>query len=148
MTPDEADLGPQLSARLTYLLKRALLGLEDLHREHLAPYGVNGRELAVLLTLDGREPESQQQVAGRLGVDRTTMVGLVDALEYKGLVERHADPHDRRRNVVELTAAGRTTLQEATAASDEAESRLLGALDEAEARQLRALLTRIAASPR
>ena len=34
------------------------------------------------------------------------MVALVDALEGKGLVQRHADAADRRRNVVELTAAG------------------------------------------
>ena len=80
----ERDLGPRLSVRLTYLLKRALVDLEDLHAEHLAPVGVSGRELAVLLLLDGQNPESQQQVAGRLGVDRTTMVGLLDGLEAGG----------------------------------------------------------------
>ena len=72
---------------------------------------MNARELAVLLLLDGREPESQQQAAGRLGVDRTTMVGLLDGLEGKGLVARHADAGDRRRNVVGLTDAGQRTLQ-------------------------------------
>ena len=76
----ERDLGPRLSTRLTYLLKRALVDLEDLHAEHLAPVGVSGRELAVLLLLDGRDPQSQQQAAVRLGVDRTTMVGLLDDL--------------------------------------------------------------------
>lgn len=144
MTSAERDLGPQLGARLTYLLKRALLELEDLHRDHLGPSGINGRELAVLLLLDGREPESQQQAAGRLKVDRTTMVGLIDALEDKGLVERRADAGDRRRNVVVLTETGQQTLREATRASDEAERQLLGPLDEAEAEQLRELLTRIA----
>ena len=38
----------------------------------------------MLLFLDGREPESQQQAAARLGIDRTTMVGLLDSLEGKG----------------------------------------------------------------
>ena len=83
-----ADLGPGLSQRLTYLLKRALVDLEELHRIHLGPLGIDGRELAVLLLLEAREPESQQQAASRLGVDRTTMVGLLDGLEAKGLVER------------------------------------------------------------
>jgi DNA-binding MarR family transcriptional regulator len=99
--------GAGLSARLTYLLKRALVDLEDMHAEHLAPVGVSGRELGVLLLMDGHSPESQQQVAGRLGVDRTTMAGLLDELEAKGLVARHADAGDRRRNVVELTGDGR-----------------------------------------
>ena len=140
----EETPGPRLSARLTYLLKRALLDLEDLHAEHLAPVGVSGRELGVLLLLDGRDPESQQQVAGRLGVDRTTMVGLLDGLEAKGLVARRADAGDRRRNVLELTGDGQKTLVQAVRASDEAERQLLAELDDAESKQLRTLLTRLA----
>lgn len=139
------DLGPGLRARLTYLLKHALLELEDLHLEHLAASGVNARELAVLLLLDGREPESQQQAATRLGVDRTSMVALLDGLEAKGLLARQPDPGDRRRNVVALTETGRRTLAEATAASDAAERALLRDLGEADARRLRDLLGRVAA---
>lgn len=141
---DPRDLGPQLRSRLTYLLKHALIELDGLHRELLAPAGVSARELAVLLLLDAREPESQQQAAQRLGVDRTTMVALLDALEGKDLVVRRPDAADRRRNVVELTEHGRATLRRATRASDEAERRLLAVLDEDEATQLRDLLTRLA----
>ncbi|MDA8359394.1 MAG: MarR family transcriptional regulator [Actinomycetota bacterium] len=140
----ERDLGPRLSARLTYLLKRALADLEDLHAEHLASVGVSGRELAVLLLLDGRDPESQQQAGRRLGVDRTTMVGLLDGLEAKGLVARRADAGDRRRNVLELTRDGQAALVQAVRASDEAERQLLADLNDAESAQLRTLLTRLA----
>ena len=139
----EEDLGPRLSARLTYRLKRALVNLETLHEQHLAPSGVNTRELAVLQFLDGREPESQQQAAARLGIDRTTMVGLLDSLEGKDLVARRPDTEDRRRNVVVLTDAGQAKLQEATQASDTAEQELLAPLDEREAAQFRALLERV-----
>src|SRR6476469_917253 len=139
----EEDLGPRLSSRLTYRLKRALVDLEGLHEHHLGPAGINARELAVLLFLDGREPESQQQAAARLGIDRTTMVGLLDSLERKDLVARRPDAGDRRRNVVVLTDAGRATLQAATDASDAAERDLLAALDDREAAQLRELLNRI-----
>ena len=139
----ERDRRPQLSERLTYLLKRALVDLEHLHAEHLAPVGVSGRELGVLLLLDGGDAESQQRTAGRLGVDRTTMVGLIDGLEDKGLVARRADAGDRRRNVVELTRDGRTALARAVRASDEAERQLLAELDTAESAQLRTLLSRL-----
>jgi|SRR5680860_59379 len=142
--PDQRDLGPRLSRRLTYLLKYALFALEDLHDEHLASSGINARELAVLLMLGDREPESQQQAAQRLGVDRTTMVSLLDGLERKTLVRRRADPADRRRNVVELTDAGQTVLEEATRASDLAEQQLLADLGERDATRLRVLLERIA----
>jgi len=139
----EEDLGPQLRARLTYRLKRALLDLEALHERHLGPSGVTARELAVLQFLDGREPESQQEAAARLGINRTTMVILLDSLEGKGLVARRPDAEDRRRNVVVLTDAGRAKLHEATQASDAAEQELLAPLDEREAAQFRALLERI-----
>jgi DNA-binding MarR family transcriptional regulator len=141
----EAELGPQLSSRLSYLLKHAFLDLEELHRDELGPLGINGRELAVLLLLHAREPESQQQAATRLKVDRTTMVGLLDGLEAKGLVARQADAEDRRRNVVALTEHGRDVLEQAVRVSDQAEQRLLAGLDAAEQTQLRALLARVAA---
>jgi len=137
------DLGPRLSDRLTYRLKRALVDLEALHEQHLGPSGINARELTVLLFLDGREPESQQQAAARLGIDRTTMVALLDALERKGLVARRPDAGDRRRNVVLLTDAGQATLRQATRASDTAERELLADLDDHEAAQLRDLLKRV-----
>ncbi|TDV57865.1 MarR family transcriptional regulator [Actinophytocola oryzae] len=129
-----------MSTRLGYLLKHAQLRMNELNARALAPHGVNGRELAVLLALTGTEPASQQEAARRLGIDRTTMVALLDTLEDKGLVSRHPDAEDRRRNVVELTEAGRDTTEKATAASDEAERDFLAALDPRAARQLRAAL--------
>src|SRR5262249_48092003 len=125
------------------LLKHAQLRLEELHTEALAPYGITGRELGVLLVLGGGEPASQQQAAGRLGIDRTTMVSFVDLLEGKGLVARRADPDDRRRNVVVLTAQGRDVLHRATRASDEAERRLLAPLSRTAAEQLRRALRQV-----
>lgn len=141
----EQDRGQRLSGRLTYSLKRALADLVDLHAEQLSPVGVSEKELGVLLLLDGRDRESQQQVAARLRIDRTTMVALIDGLEAKGLVARRPDAGDRRRNVVELTGDGQATLVRAVRASDEAERQLLAVLDDAESAQLRELLTRVAA---
>jgi DNA-binding MarR family transcriptional regulator len=114
-------------------------------RPALAPHGIDGRELAVLNALADQDPLSQQETARRLGIDRTTMVALVDALENKGLVERRPHPEDRRKNVVELTGTGHDTRRRATRASQDAERRFLAALDEDDAKRLkealRALIT-------
>jgi DNA-binding MarR family transcriptional regulator len=132
--------GPELSRRLGYLLKHAQLRMAELTTAALAPYGINGRELAVLLVLEGREPQSQQQAAQRLGIDRTTMVALLDTLADKGLVSRHQHREDRRRNVVELTDPGKTTLCQAKKASDKAEEQLLAPLTPKAAETLRTAL--------
>jgi DNA-binding MarR family transcriptional regulator len=144
---DDDELGPPVRDRLTYVFKRLHLDLHELHDQLLAPFGISAGQLAVLMLIDAREPESQQQIARRLGVDRTSMVSLIDALEGAGLVVREPDPDDRRRNVVALTEAGTETLRRATKASDKAEQRLLSALTPTEGRQLRSLLGRIIATP-
>lgn len=136
MAAEAADGGPGLRpgtsglARLGYLLKHAYLSFSGLSAAALAPYGIDGRELAVLTLLSRSAPLSQLQVARRLGIDRTTMVALIDGLERKNLVERHPDPDDRRRNIAALTAAGHETVTEATRAADEAERRFLEPLGE------------------
>ncbi len=140
-TTDESV--PELEARLGYLLKHAHLRMAELNDQALVPYGIDGRELGVLFVLTGREPASQLQVAGRLGIDRTTMVALLDTLEGKGLVARVPHAKDRRRNAIVLTPAGQRVLERAAAASDEAERQLLATLDRQAAHDLRDSLRRI-----
>ncbi len=139
--------GPELSSRLAYLLKHAQLQVNELYTNALRPYGIDGRELGVLLALAGHEPASQQQAAQRLGIDRTTMVAQLDTLQGKGLVSRHPDANDRRRNVVELTDTGRETLRRATEASDEAERAFLAPLTPQAAQQLRTSLRTLVTHP-
>lgn len=139
----EDEPGSGVSKRLGYLFKHAAMLMERLNAEALAPLGIDGRELGVLLALADHEPGSQQQVAHRLSVDRTTMVALFDALEDKGLVTRQPHAEDRRRNVVELTSAGEDTLRQATQASDSAEHALLATLDAQDAQRLRVSLQKI-----
>jgi len=135
---------PALAGRLGYLLKHAQLRMAELSAAALAPFGITGRELAVLLAIDSQAPLSQQEAARRLGVDRTTMVALIDELEGKQLVQRRQDPADRRKNVVALTPAGRGTLRKAGKASDEAERRFLAPLTGDQAAEVREALRRIA----
>src|SRR5262245_6085695 len=94
----------------------------------MAPFGIDGRELAVLTVLAAGVPLSQQEAADQLRVDRTTMVSLVDLLEAKGLVERCRSAHDRRKNIVQLTDAGRRCLREAGRARDTVDREFLAPL--------------------
>jgi DNA-binding MarR family transcriptional regulator len=132
---------PQLTSRLGYLFKHAQQTLAQYTAPALAPFELTGRELAVLIVLDGLGPASQQEAARGLAVDRTTMVALLDGLEAKGIVERRPAEEDRRRNVVQLTAAGRETFAAALAASDEAERAFFaGVLDAEQAARFKAWL--------
>jgi DNA-binding MarR family transcriptional regulator len=117
-----------LASRLGYLLKHAQQLLVQAAGPAMAEYGIDGRELAVLTVLAADYPLSQHGAAERLGIDRTTMVALVDELESKGLVERHRSVQDRRKNIVQLTEAGERCLDGAGRARDEVERDFLAPL--------------------
>ena len=133
-------LGREFTEVLGYLLKHAHLQLEAAGTAALAPLDTDPRSLGVLRVLATREPTSQQEVARLLGVDRTTMVALLDALEAKGIVVRRPLAEDRRRNVVELTPPGRDFFDRAEAVSRQAEREFLAALDPREEQAFRAAL--------
>ncbi len=138
---------PGVGMRLGYLLKHGHLEIEALNDVALAPFEIDSRELGILLSIADFGAASQQQVAERLGIDRTTMVARIDALEVKGFVSRQPDPDDRRRNLVTLTEPGQETVTAATAASDKAERDFLSGLSVAEVKQLRELLARVVHRP-
>ncbi len=136
-----ADAPPDvLASRLGYLLKHAQERLVRASAPALAPYGIDGRELAVLAVLAADTPLSQQEAADQLGVDRTTMVALVDTLEGKALVRRHRSPQDRRKNIVQLTTNGQDCLRGASKARAEVDREFLAPLGDTLERQfIRAL---------
>ncbi len=123
-----AGTSEALASRLGYLLKHVQQRLVLAAAPAMAEYGIDGRELAVLTVLAAGYPLSQQETGERLGVDRTTMVALVDELEAKGLVERHRSLEDRRKNVLQLTEAGERCLDGAGGARDEVEREFLAPL--------------------
>ncbi|MEU3983408.1 MarR family transcriptional regulator [Streptomyces sp. NPDC026672] len=136
-----------LSSRLGYLLKHAYLRLTEESARALAPHGIDGRELAVLAVLDAHDALSQLEAAGKLGVDRTTMVALVDTLEGKGLVERRRSSEDRRKNIVRLTETGRERLRAAESARLRMERDFLAPLSAGDAATLIHALQSLAAAP-
>lgn len=125
---------------LAYLLKHANMQLTASTDAALAPLGIDGKDFGALRVVAGREPTSQLQVAQRLGIDRTTMVALLDVLERKGIVVRRPDPADRRRNNVELTDRGRQTFEAAQVAYGEAETAFLAAISPEAAAEFRRTL--------
>jgi DNA-binding MarR family transcriptional regulator len=132
---------------LGYLLKHAHLALEGFTDAALAPFGITSRDLGALRVIAGGEAKSQQEVAWILGVDRTSMVALLDALEQAGIVARRPAEQDRRRNVIELTKAGRKIVAQAEQASLAVERDFVAVLGDEGANTLRRMLGALLGSP-
>jgi DNA-binding MarR family transcriptional regulator len=139
------DVAP-LEERLGYLLKTAYAQLAERVDEVLKPLELSARQLAVLSVIAMNDSLSQIALSERLGVDRTTIFEMLDELEDAGLLERRRDKSDRRRNVLALTASGRSRLVEAEQARAEAEADYLSRLKDHDTRDLFALLRALVAS--
>lgn len=112
---------------------------ERLERLDLSP-----PHAGILRMLRGSAGQSQQDVAESLGLHPSRMVAVLDELEGKGLVERRANPDDRRVYALYLTPAGEKALRDIGRINAEHLESLCAALAAPEREALALLLQRIA----
>ena len=134
--------------RIPYGLLLARLGQESTarFRRALRPLNMGAQQFIVLKQLQVFGSCSQGELADALGIDYSNLAGVTQQLYERGLIERHRDPADRRRYVVQLTADGRRLLADADHAIMEGEEGMLSTLEEGERTQLWELLRRMADS--
>jgi len=138
------QLPEELVASATFLLKRLGFAAKEGSMKAYEGTGLHPYHHAILLVLDERSAETQGSIADALGYDRGQLVGLLDELEERRLIERRRDPDDRRRHLVGLTPDGKRTLKRLRALSKEIEDEFLDPLGEKERATLHGLLLRLA----
>jgi DNA-binding MarR family transcriptional regulator len=110
--------------------------------EALGSIGLTPALFALLNVLGVREGAIQQELGSAMGIDRSTMVSLLDELEAPGLAERRPHPKDRRAREIWITPNGRRLLEQARRMARQVEDEVLGGLSAEERRQLLELLRR------
>jgi DNA-binding MarR family transcriptional regulator len=135
-TRNSSALSPEIAAHAAGSPARSVgftlssLGYAVSRRFHatLAPLGLEPREFALLRAVAPAEGASQQALAERLQIPPSRMVAFVDALEARGLLERRANPEDRRARALYLTDEGRELLATAFSLASELEAQLCSGL--------------------
>ncbi|HZE59574.1 MAG TPA: MarR family winged helix-turn-helix transcriptional regulator [Burkholderiales bacterium] len=98
----------------------------------------------IMLLIEANPGVAQGRLAEAVRLDRSTMVGVVDSLEERGLIERRRG-HDRRTNGLWLTPAGRALALRLRRRIARHERRVAARLTDAERAQLLFLLGKLAA---
>ena len=108
-----------------------------------AVLGMKWRQFQALGYLLKHNGATQQELGDTMLMDDNSVVLLLNELEAAGFSVRRRDPGDRRRHVVEITAAGRHAVERAEKAQEGIEDELLGALSQDERATLNRLLSRV-----
>ncbi len=113
--------------------------LKEVTRRYTLRFEVRAREISLnlaqakaLVRLEKNEGVSQARLAELAEVDAMTMVRILDRMEADGLLERRADPTDRRARCLYLTAKARPILSEIWRLSEETRAELFAGVSKAD----------------
>jgi DNA-binding MarR family transcriptional regulator len=135
----------ELVSSPSFLLKRLGFAVRDRVADAFEAAGASAYHYAVLAVLEEGDRETQAAIADALAYDRSYLVGLLDELEERGLIERRRDPADRRRHLVKLTPAGRKALTRFRSLHERVDDEFFAPLSAEERAALHSLLHRLAA---
>ncbi|MFT4047528.1 MAG: MarR family transcriptional regulator [Solimonas sp.] len=141
--PDPALLvPPEFRGHLGFLLNKAQRALVD-DIDAVLDDGLAARHFAIVGLLHRRSGLRQTDIAGVIGIDRTTTMKVIDGLERRGMVKRTPHAVDRRANALELTEKGRRWRERMLPRLAEREAVFLAPLSEGERTLMQELLLRL-----
>ena len=107
-----------------------LAGIENL----MAKYGLSQGRFLILVVLNRTpdRPATPSELAGKIGVTKATMTGLIRGLDRDGLISRKTDPADKRQFKIRLTPQGLTRLEEILPDYYQRAARAMSGLDQAD----------------
>lgn len=95
-------------------------------------HGITPVQYAALQTVGNAPGIDQRTLAGTIGLDTSTVAGVIDRLEARGLLARGTSPNDRRVRLLTLTAEGQALLAKVVPDMQKAQQRILAPLPKAE----------------
>jgi DNA-binding MarR family transcriptional regulator len=132
-----------LTGLVGFHLRQAQIAVFRDFVESMRPLDMTPGLFAVLVLVEANPGVKQSDLARAVHLDRSTVVSVLDNLERRGLVARHAATHDRRSNALRLTTTGSALLRRLKQRVARHEKRLTHGFDERERATLVTLLGRI-----
>ena len=139
---DQVDTS-YLEGLIGYNARRAALAVIEVFMQRMSVYDLRPVDFSVLSLVTHNPGITSRQLCTTLGILPPNLVGMVNALEKRGLVERMPHPHDGRAVGLHLTAAGRKLMRDAEGTAAQLEADAAGKLTAAEVKTLIRLLKKV-----
>jgi DNA-binding MarR family transcriptional regulator len=123
--PTPAAAPPPFTSGIGYVVRHTHKALSRRLAAELTQAGISFKHYYYLRALLETNGISQMELSERVGVDPTTVVTVVDTLARQEIVERRADPDDRRKALIYLTPKGKALRRPMRAAIDAVQSSAL-----------------------
>ncbi len=120
---------PSVQREIAFMIMEVARLLKTYADQRARQYGMTRAQWAVLFRLDRSEGLKQSELAELLDLQPITLTRLLDRLSDNGLIERRADPNDRRANRLFLTPAARPLLERLTVLGEDMMGTVLAGLD-------------------
>jgi DNA-binding MarR family transcriptional regulator len=127
-----ADDARPTDSYLGYRLVKAAMRIRTRTTQALAPLQLTPQDFGLLNQVIAQPGLTQARLGSCLGIDRTTVVALLDHLTNMGWIEREADSTDRRIYRIAATASGRQTHRRAMKVVMEVEAEFTAPLGKAD----------------
>ncbi|WP_245636739.1 MarR family winged helix-turn-helix transcriptional regulator [Azospirillum thiophilum] len=95
-----------------YNLRKAQVAVFQSFQTAVAPHDITPGQFGVLIMIRENEGLSQSDLGTAVGIDRSTMVAVIDRLESRGLVVRAPSPNDRRSYALRLSPEGQSLMDD------------------------------------
>lgn len=132
-----------LPGLIGYNLRRAEAAMMQDFMRGLSGLGITPGQFGVLVLIDANPGLNQTTLGNALGIDRSTVVSVIDRLEARGLVRRGPSANDRRSYALGLTDEGQSLLGKARPLVRAHEDRIAAKLSPEERDLLLSLLRRM-----
>jgi DNA-binding MarR family transcriptional regulator len=134
---------PYLQVQPGYLVRRLQQSAVALFMAQTAEHAITPVQFAALIATHEQPGMDQRTLAETIGFDTSTIGGVIDRLERRGLIQRNLAPHDRRVRLLTVTPAGEALLAQVLPGVRTTQERILAPLSEAERPVFMALLHKL-----
>jgi MarR family transcriptional regulator, lower aerobic nicotinate degradation pathway regulator len=131
---------PELSSLPGHAIRRLHQIAVAIFLDETANFGITPVQFAALNAVVQQPGVDQRTLAKTIGFDTSTIGGVVDRLEARGLMQRNASTSDRRVRLLTITAAGEALLAAAIPAMMSAQKRILAPLTAAQRKEFLRML--------